>query len=124
MRQLKASRPIARRTRACAADVAEEFTLEHIVRDGSAIHRDQRAFGAAASLVYLPGEQLLPAARFTENEHGRIGGRDELDLREQTPQRGAVADDAAERESGIYLLVKVGVLLFELFLQSAALGQR
>lgn len=47
----------------------------------------------------LTGEQLLAAARLAKNEDRCVGWGDELYLREEPAQRGAVADDAAERES-------------------------
>ena len=58
-----------------AAFVAEQFTLQEVFRNGGAIDRDERRFGARAVLIDGAGDQLLARARFAPDEHGdRLGG--------------------------------------------------
>jgi len=116
--------PIANRARKRAAHVTEELAFEHLVRNGAAVDGDERPFRAPAALVNLSRKQLLAAPRLAENEHGRVGRCHELDLREQSPQRGAVADDPAEGERGVRLFPQIRVLFFQPFLQSVAFCQR
>jgi hypothetical protein len=72
--------------------------------------------GAAAPLMNLSREQLLAAARLAENENGRLGWSDKLDLRKQPAKRRTVAHNPAERECGVRLFTQVRVLVLQLFL--------
>jgi hypothetical protein len=66
---------VADRARERALDVAEELALEELVRDGGAVHLDQRAVGAPAARVNGVCHQFLACTRFTSDEHGAIHGR-------------------------------------------------
>src|SRR3989442_14467402 len=60
------------RTREGAALVAEELTLEELVRDGRAVDRHE---GSAARGVVVDGlgDQLLARPGLALDEHGRVG---------------------------------------------------
>ena len=66
-----------------AFDVAEELALVKLAGDGGAVDADERALGAAAETVDFAGDEFLAGAGFAEDEHGGVGGRDQLDLAEQ-----------------------------------------
>src|SRR5207244_13111044 len=56
--------------------VAEELALEEGLGDRRAVERDERAAAAGALVVDRLGDELLPRAALTGDEHRRLEGRD------------------------------------------------
>src|SRR5262245_19074845 len=76
--------------------VAEELTLEELLRDHAAVDRDQLA-GATARFVDAFGGELFAGACLALDEHGEIARRDLLEKREGLTHRCARAEHATER---------------------------
>src|SRR5258706_7547359 len=68
--------------------------------------------------MYLPRDQFLARAGFTENEHRSVCRRDEINLADDVPQGCALADEVAKGFGFHHLLLQVGVPLFELRLET------
>src|SRR3982751_845879 len=67
VRGLKAAGAIPHRARKRAADMAEKLALEHLPRDRTAVHSNERLVRASAALVDFLREQLLTGTRFAED---------------------------------------------------------
>ena len=76
-----------------AAFVAEQFAFQQVFRDGGAIDRDKRGFGARAVLVDGAGDQFLARAGFAPDEHGDGLGGDAADFLAHVLHRAAGADE-------------------------------
>ena len=74
------------------------------------------------------GDEFLAGAGFAEDEHGGVGGRDQINLADDLPEGRALADEIAEGFGFDNFFLKIGVLLFELrfqaldFLEGARVG--
>jgi hypothetical protein len=55
-----------------AALVTEQHGLEHVLRDGGAVHRDERLVGARAGAMDEAREYLLAGTRFSDDQHRAI----------------------------------------------------
>src|SRR5262249_32719238 len=73
------------------------LALEEARRDGGTVDLDECASAPGASVVDGARDQLLARTRLAEDEDGRVGLRDDLDLLEHVAERAAAADDALER---------------------------
>src|SRR5688572_18806702 len=67
---------IARRTRESAFAVAEELRLHQVLRDRTAVDRNERPVLPRALEVYEPRRELLAAARFTAHVYRRLAARE------------------------------------------------
>ena len=90
---LEAADPPGVRAGVSAAFVAEQFAFQQRLRDGRAIHRDERLVGAFAVLVNRPRHQFLARAGFAANEHGDGSGGHTPDFLVDGLHGAAVADD-------------------------------
>ncbi len=108
--------------------MTKEFAFEEFARNGSAIDSNQRSVFAPAAAVNLVGHQFLARSGFAEDEHRSFGGRDQINLADDVPERGALADKVTE---GLRLddgFLQIRVLKFELrfepldFLEGARVG--
>src|SRR5882757_1342301 len=73
--------------------VTEEFTLQQIHRNSSAIQLYERTSAPRTSVVEHLRDQLLAGAGFSLEKNGGIRRRDAFDLCEQRLQRRTVAYD-------------------------------
>ena len=76
--------------------VAEELALEEGLGDRRTVERDERAAAAGALVVDRLGDELLPRAALTGDEHGRLEGRDREHRPEDLLHAGRPADDVVE----------------------------
>ena len=79
MRQLESPDARLRRTRKCAAFVAEHLALDQVARDGSAIDAHERLVPPRTSVVDRAGDELLSGSRLAADENSRVRGRDARD---------------------------------------------
>ena len=105
-------------------DVAEEFALEQLLRNGRAVDFDQRPFGTRTACVNRVRDQLLADARFALQQHSRRGIRDRFDPLQHAPQCRARADDAAHVHRDADFFPEVIALLLQLLAKPRILGQR
>ena len=96
-RRLETSGAIFNRSSERAARVAEKFAFIQIFWNGGAVDADKRLVFALAAPMDFVRDQFLAGAGFTENQHGRIGRRDQINLAHHLPQRRALANQIAER---------------------------
>ena len=80
---------------------AEQFGLQEIVRNGSAIDRDQRLIGAPAVGVDDLGQQLLAGPALAVDEHRQIGRRRPFADFQRFQQFRALAEHAFENEAAV-----------------------
>jgi hypothetical protein len=92
--------------------MAEKLALIQFFRNGSAIDTNQGLVSARAPPVDFVGNQVLPRARFAQDEHRGLGGSHQIDLTDGVPQRGALAHEVSEGLGFGNLLLQIGVLLF------------
>ena len=97
--------------------VSEELALEQACRNGGAVQLHERPRAAAAQIVDGSGDELLARAGFPLDEHGRVGGRDDLHLGEDVLQWTAGADDLLEVVLAANFVLEIQLLLVELFLE-------
>ena len=95
----------------------KEFALEQVLGNRAAIDFDERAVLARALLMDGAGDELLAGAALSGDEHGRIGGRDELDLLHHLLQAGTAAHDVFRADGFGDFLPKIDILLLEPRLQ-------
>ena len=67
------------------ARVAEKLAFKQVLGNGSAVDPDEWFVLAPAAVVDFPGDQFLAGAGFTPDEHGGIGGGDEVNLADGLP---------------------------------------
>ena len=120
--ELEAAAPPLDRAREAALLVAEQLGLEHARRERRAVDAHERLLLARAVDVDGVRDQLLAGAGLAAQQHGRARRRDLLDLLQHLAQRGAVADDVAEVELAVELLVQVAGVLGELGREAAVLA--
>src|SRR5690242_12614907 len=70
------------------------------------------------------GNQLLARSGFAMNEYGGLGRSDRLDLFQDAPQGGALADNFLEIVVGPNLLFQVDLLFLQLLLESLDIVER
>jgi hypothetical protein len=102
----------------------EELAFEELAGNRRAVHLDEGPATARALLVDAMRHQLLARPRLALDEHGGPGGRHQGDLREDLPERRAVADHVAAAERRRHLVAQVGVLHLEPPAQAVDLGER
>ncbi len=80
-----------------AALVAEQLTLDQLLRDGRAVHLDERLAAARRVVVQRAGDELLAGAALPRDEHrgGAVGHA--LEHRVDLVQPRGAADDAEAR---------------------------
>ena len=87
VRELEAADLLRDGARERAFLVSEQLALEQARRNRGAVQLDERPRSAAAQVVDGSGDELLARAGLSLDEHGRVGRRDNLDLREHVLQR-------------------------------------
>src|ERR1700760_279874 len=95
MRQLKATDASIRRARECAAFVTEHLALDEITRNCRTIHAHKRSIATRTSRVNRCSDELLARARFSGDQHARIGRRDALNHSPHLLNSRTVADHLA-----------------------------
>ncbi len=73
--------------------MAEELTLQQLLRQRTAVERHEGLVGTAAGAVDGPRHQLLAGARGAGDQHADVGGGDHARLLQQPLHLGAVGDD-------------------------------
>ena len=68
-------------------------------------------------LVNFVRDQFLAGAGFAENQNRSVGGRDEINLAGDLPQRRALADQIAERFGFNDFFLEIGILLLQFRLE-------
>src|SRR5215217_8440025 len=68
--------------------IAEQFTFQQRFRDCRAINSHEALFPSGARLVERPRQYLLAGAALTQENHGRIGRRNLLDIAAYLQQYG------------------------------------
>ena len=96
--------------------IPEELRLDEAVGQRRATHFDERFLRPQRVVVDRMRDELLARARFSADEHGRIGRRDLRDLLVHLPHRSARPDDVGEIVPIAELLPQVGVLVHQAFL--------
>jgi hypothetical protein len=91
--------------------VAEEFTLEEVPRNRSAVYFYHWSITPTAGFVNFSSHKLFTSTGLAEDQYGGIRGRDDGDLLAHMSHRGTAADDLSKRSR--FLLSKVGVLAFK-----------
>ena len=76
-----------------SAHVSEEFALQQCLRDGGAIHRDERGRSSVAVGVDGSGDEFLARPALAREQHGDVALRDAADGLVHVLHEGAVADD-------------------------------
>ena len=94
--------------------VAEQLRLDQILRDRRAVDLDEGALGALAVVVERVGDQLLAGAVLPLDQDVRIAARHALDQLEHFVHLLALADDVAEAELPLELLLEQEVLADEI----------
>src|ERR1035437_1277333 len=97
-----------------AFDVTEELAFEQFPWNRSAVDPHEGTVFAAAAAMNLARYQIFAGPGFAEDEDRGFGGRDQVDLADDLPQGGALADEVAEGFGFHHLLLQVGILQFEL----------
>jgi len=87
--------------------VTEELAFDERGRDGRTVHLDERARAPQARRVDRARDELLAGPGLAEDEDGRVGGCDLLDLLENPQQCFARAQDVVEAAEGGELLAEV-----------------
>src|SRR5262245_9775530 len=96
VRDFEQARPI--RGGACvrSTDRTEQLAFDETFRNRAAIHRNKRSRGALAQFVNGARDQLLPGARFSFNENGRVISRRRFDLKVERTHESRSPDNSAE----------------------------
>jgi hypothetical protein len=94
--------------------VAEELRLDQVLGNGGAVDLDERPLGALAVVMQRVGDELLARAILTLNEDVRIAPGDALHELEHLVHLLALADDVAEPELPLELLLEQQVLADEI----------
>ena len=102
---------------------AEQLAFNEGARQGGTVDLDHGSVPARTAVVNGTGQQLLPRARFPQQQNGRVGGRHLPHLGED-PQHGrALPDDESVGVQGLSVLTEGDVFLLELIPELADLGQ-
>ena len=113
MRLLEPPLPIARRTRECAANVAEKLRFEQRFGDGAAIERDEPVHPPRAVVVNRSGDHFLARAGLARDENRAVRSGDRLDELQQTHHRPTLSDDPVEAIAFVELRAQIRVLGFQ-----------
>jgi hypothetical protein len=89
--------------------MAKQLALQQSRRDGGTIHRDEGVVAAGAALMEGAGDELFTGAGFPLDEDGRIGGGDDLDLRQYLLQRRALSNDPLKLVRRADLLLEIAL---------------
>ena len=93
-----------------AAHVAEQLRFQQCLRDGGAVHLDERHVPLGAAVVNRPRHQLLAGPRLARDEHGALGLGHALGPVDDLLHRPAAADDAVVAELLVTLAEQVAML--------------
>src|SRR5207245_7879733 len=77
--------------------VAEELRLDQVLRDGGAVHLDERLLRPRALPVDLPGDELLPRAALAMDQDGGVARRGARDRLADGLERRRFADEPVAR---------------------------
>ena len=89
--------------------VPEEFAFQKRLRQGCAVHADERCRPPSARIVDRSCDKLLAGAALTTDQHRGSGRRHPLDLPDDIPQAGTRADHPRLlAQSPTQLLILVG----------------
>ena len=94
-----------------ALDVAEEFALQQVLRQRSAIHGHEGLGPAQAVVMNRAGDQLLAGAAFAGDEHGGVGCRALRDQPVHLLHPRARPDHVVQAVPGIHGELEIQVLL-------------
>ncbi len=95
------------RARERALLAAEQLALDQRRGDRRAVDAHHLARAPHAHLVQMRREQLLADAGFAQEQHGRIRGRDEVELFDHLAQRPALADDRVLGALGLIAAIQI-----------------
>src|SRR5262245_5350548 len=123
IRQLETSDLARKRTCVSASLAAEQLALDERGRNGGTVHPHHRAMAPRAELVNLRGKELFSCSRLPLKEHGRIGGRDLLNLL-QHPSKGGTPAQGLRRSVPGSCFTERGVFGLQFVLQPFHLGER
>src|SRR5262249_42240820 len=104
--------------------VAEELALEQLLRQRRARDLDERPIVTPARGVNRVHHQLLAGPGLALDEDRGVGRRDVLDVRQDAPQAGALADHTGHLARQLYLLAQVEVLGRQALLETPHLFPR
>ena len=100
-------------TREGAFLASEELAFDEVLRQGRAVHRDERSILAGAQLMNGIGYHPLAGAGFAKIKHGGIGGGNLFGRRDHSFEGLAFPHDFLESPFRLELFAKVEVLVFE-----------
>ena len=72
--------------------MAEQLRLEQAFRERPTVQREERALDAHRELVEVTGDDFLPGARFSLDQHGAFRGRDLLGEPEHVAKQPGLAE--------------------------------
>jgi hypothetical protein len=96
-----------------ALDVPEQRALQQRLRDRGAVDAHERLVATASTGVQRPRHELLAGAALTGHQHGGIGVRHAVELREEILHRRAVAEQLVEARGAGCLLAEHADLLLQ-----------
>src|SRR5690606_15470503 len=102
---------------------AEQLAFDQRRGDRGAVDADHRAALPRAGVVNLGREELLSSSRLGEQQHGRIGGGNPVNLCQDVPHRGTPSDDKGEL-STVRDVPQLHVLYLQVVFQTLDLGKR
>ncbi len=82
--------------------VAEQLCLDHGVRQGGGVDRNEGAVLPAAEIMQRLGDDFLAGSRFPGDQHGRVGGGEMQDPLAQGSHRRAVAEKPAFQARSVF----------------------
>src|SRR5581483_4520345 len=113
VRQLEASDPAREGAGKRAFFVAEQFAFQESQRNRRAVDFDEGLVPPRAEIMERPREELFARAGLAGDKHGRVGGRNGLDLFQGALENAALADDLVKIMLGANFLLQVRRLLFQ-----------
>src|SRR5439155_18052436 len=101
--------------------VSEQLALQQAGGNSGTVHLDKRPITPSASIVNGLGNKLFPSARFSLNQHTRVGRGHHLHLPQDALQCRAPAHDLLKRRLTAQFILTASLLFPELFLQLSQL---
>ena len=95
--QLKKANLVTMRTGEAALHVTEELRLEERLRHARAIERHKGTLGARGTGMNQSGDEILPDAALSRDEHLCVAGGDADRRRPEAFERGAASDERGFR---------------------------
>src|SRR5262245_55166294 len=117
MSELKTPQLLRDRARERALLMTEQLALEKPGWNSRAVQLDECSIAPVAQAVDCSGDQFFARSSLSLDQHRRIRGGDDLDLRQDLLERRAMADDLFEVPLGPNLILEIELLGVQLFLQ-------